>query len=214
MIDNPAAAPTLIVVVEYHPLVAKFYRMALERIGGFRVEVSEDALRVIELAECGEAGLVILDVSLRDTFWEGRPLDGIELSRMIKQRTAGRVPILLATAHAMAGESERMLAESFADGILEKPVYEANLLVSPAHVDSAHGPVLIVNSLGWRVVLHAAHAATHHATAAHHATHVFHHGALLIGGGLQLLQQVTVGCQLQLQRGHVRFFLEPREAGK
>jgi CheY-like chemotaxis protein len=132
MSATPAPSPQapLIIVVEDHPLVAKFYRMALERIGGFRVEITEDALRVMQLAEGGQAALVILDVSLRDTFWEGRPLDGMELSRMLKQRTAGRLPILLATAHAMAGERERILAESAADGCLEKPIYDAELLVS------------------------------------------------------------------------------------
>lgn len=126
--DQPNLPP-LIVVVEDHPLVAKFYRMALERTGGYRVEITEDATRVMELSDAGQAALVLLDVSLRDTFWEGQPLDGIELSRMLKRRTAGRIPVLLATAHAMAGDRERILMESGADGCLEKPIYDASLLV-------------------------------------------------------------------------------------
>lgn len=127
--DPALGHPPLIVVVEDHPLVAKFYRMALERTGGYRVEITEDALRVLALAESGEAALVVLDVSLRDTYWEGRPLDGIELSQILKQRRGTRLPILLATAHAMAGDRERILRESGADGCLEKPIYDANHLV-------------------------------------------------------------------------------------
>jgi len=120
----------LILVVEDHPLVAKFYRIALERTGGFRVEITEDAQRACSLVDSGEAALVVLDVSLRDTFWEGRPIDGIELSRMLRSRSARRLPILLATAHAMAGDRERILSESGADACLEKPIYDAGLLVS------------------------------------------------------------------------------------
>jgi two-component system cell cycle response regulator DivK len=120
----------LIVVVEDHALVAKFYRMALERIGGFRVEITEDAQRVCSLVDTGEAALILLDVSLRDTYWEGRPLNGIELSRILKQRTTRPMPILLATAHAMAGDRDRILRESGADDCLEKPIYDANMLVA------------------------------------------------------------------------------------
>lgn len=125
----PEQSRPLIVVVEDHPLVAKFYRLALERHGGFRVEITEDAARVLTLAESGAAAVFVLDVSLRDTHWEGRPIDGLELSRLLKVRTGGRAPILLATAHAMAGDQERILRESGADLCLEKPIYDAGLLV-------------------------------------------------------------------------------------
>jgi len=37
--------------------------------------------------------------------------------------------VLLATAHAMTGDRERFLRTSGADGYLEKPVYDAALLV-------------------------------------------------------------------------------------
>jgi CheY-like chemotaxis protein len=72
---------------------------------------------------------VLLDVSLRGTQWEGRPIDGIELARLLKERAPGPLPILLATAHAMTGDRERLLAESGADGYLQKPIYDAQLLV-------------------------------------------------------------------------------------
>jgi two-component system, cell cycle response regulator DivK len=126
---QPSENRPLIVVVEDHPLVAKFYNLALERTGGFRVEITEDAQRVCDLVDSGEASLLLLDVSLRETFWEGRLIDGIELSRMMKNRATRWLPILLATAHAMAGDREKILRESGADVCLEKPIYDTESLV-------------------------------------------------------------------------------------
>lgn len=130
-----------ILIVEDNALVAKFYKMALERGGGFRCVVTENVAEMLKHVTAGEVDLAILDVSLSDTEWEGRRLDGLELARILKQRAPRKLPILLATAHAMAGDRERMLAASGADGYLEKPIYEADALVATVRglLDSAAG---------------------------------------------------------------------------
>ena len=118
-----------ILIVEDHPLVAKFYRLALERAGGYSCLVTEDGDEIVAAVERGGVSLALLDVSLRATHWEGRPIDGIELARLLKQRAPGPLPILLATAHAMAGDREKLLAASGADAYLQKPIYDAQQLV-------------------------------------------------------------------------------------
>jgi two-component system, cell cycle response regulator DivK len=118
-----------ILIVEDHPLVAKFYRIALERAGGYSCLMSEDAIEILAAVEGGDIALVLLDVSLRGTQWNGRPIDGIELAQLMKSRAPGRLPIIIATAHAMAGDRERFLAASGADECLEKPIYDAQQLV-------------------------------------------------------------------------------------
>lgn len=119
-----------ILIVEDNPLVAKFFRMALELAGGFSCLVTEDLKVMLPKVEAGEVDLVILDVSLRETEWEGQPIDGLELARLLKQRAPGRLPVLLATAYAMPGDRERLLAASEADDYLQKPVYDAAELVA------------------------------------------------------------------------------------
>lgn len=121
--------PQTILIVEDHPLVAKFYQMALERAGGYSCVVTENAEEIVAAVEAGRVALVLLDVSLHGTHWKGKPLDGVELARLLKQRAPGRLPILLATAHAMAGDRERLLAASGADAYLQKPIYDAQELV-------------------------------------------------------------------------------------
>lgn len=126
MSDSPAR----ILIVEDHALVAKFYRMALERAGGFACHISEDIAEILQLARAGSVHLAIVDVSLSRTEWDGRLLDGTEVARMLKAASPRPLPVILATAHAMAGDRERLLAASGADGYLEKPVYDADALVA------------------------------------------------------------------------------------
>lgn len=121
--------PCTILIVEDHPLVAKFYRMALERAGGYTCVVTERMDEILPAVESGRVALALLDVSLRGTEWEGKLIDGVQLARLLKERAPGRLPILIATAHAMEGDRERLLATSGADGYLQKPIYDAQQLV-------------------------------------------------------------------------------------
>jgi CheY-like chemotaxis protein len=123
----------VILIVEDHALVAKFYRMALERAGDFSCLVTENVSTMMEAVSAGHVRMAIVDVSLSDAFWDGRNIDGVEVTRLLKARAAAmgqRLPVLLATAHAMAGDRDRLLAESGADDYLEKPVYDSAMLVS------------------------------------------------------------------------------------
>ena len=123
-----------VLIVEDNALVAKFYRMALERVGGFSCLVTEDVSKMLAEVEAGQIHVAVLDVSLSGTEWQGRPMDGVELARLLKERAKSvlkrPLPVLLATAHAMSGDRERLLAASGADNYLETPVYDANQLVS------------------------------------------------------------------------------------
>lgn len=119
-----------ILIVEDNALVAKFYRMALERAGGFACLVTEDVPEMVAAVEAGQIVVAVLDVSLSASEWEGRLLDGVELAQLLKKKSPRPLPILLATAHAMSGDRERLLAASGADDYLEKPVYDAQSLVN------------------------------------------------------------------------------------
>ena len=118
-----------ILIVEDNALVAKFFRMAIERAGGGECILSEDVPTILHHAASGELDLVLLDVSLTNSEWEGRAINGVELCRMVKEKSPRRLPVLLATAHAMSGDRERFLETSGADGYLEKPVYDSAILV-------------------------------------------------------------------------------------
>ncbi len=132
-----------IVVVEDDAMNAKLFHIILARKAGFEVEVTEDPGRVVDLAREGQVDLIIMDVSLSNSSWEGTPVDGLEITRRLKGDPAtSHVPIVLATAHAMKGSRERFLEESGADDYISKPIVSADELLDKIRAllpKGAHG---------------------------------------------------------------------------
>jgi len=127
--EKPPAKQRRVVIVEDNALVAKFFRMALERAGGFSCLVTEEVPSILNEVEAGEVDLILLDVSLSNAQWDGQLVNGVELCRLLKGKSPRRLPVLLVTAHAMSGDRERLMEASGADGYLQKPVYDSALLV-------------------------------------------------------------------------------------
>lgn len=119
-----------ILVVEDDPMNAKLFQLILARKAGFEVVVTEDPAYVIEEARSGRAALVIMDVSLSNSTYQGEPVDGLAITRILKKDARARaVPVILATAHAMKGSREKFLADSGADDYVSKPILSADDLI-------------------------------------------------------------------------------------
>jgi two-component system cell cycle response regulator DivK len=103
----------------------------LTRLGGHQVTITESVARVRELIQAGDVDVLVMDVSLSNTLYEGRAIDGIEFIHLIRAEEKGHaLPILLATAHAMTGDAERFMLESGADGYIAKPLIDPQGFVS------------------------------------------------------------------------------------
>lgn len=114
-----------VLVVEDDPVNALVLERVLERMGGHEVTVSDDAETVLSLCADGQVDLVVMDVSLANTSYQGERLDGVKLTRLIREEDGGASPpVLLVTAHAMRGDRERLLQDSGADGYVSKPIVD------------------------------------------------------------------------------------------
>ena len=113
-----------VLVVEDDAHNAILFRKILEKRVGCRVTVTEDPAIVLEQVRTGSVALVVLDVSLKHSTWQGQPVGGIEICQMIRASSPRHVPVLLATAHAMRGDAEQLLAESGADDYVAKPIVD------------------------------------------------------------------------------------------
>jgi len=111
-----------VLVVEDDPINAILFERLLERRGGYRVTHTESPEEVFRHAREG-IDLIVLDVSLRHAILEGRPVGGVEICRRLKADPAtAAIPVILATAHAMRGDEENLIAESGAEAYVAKPI--------------------------------------------------------------------------------------------
>ena len=121
---------TRVLVVEDDPHNALLFRKLLERRGGCSVIVTESAAEVVDHVRSGAIDLVIMDVSLANTSWEGVSINGIDLCRILKSDPSTTdIPVVLATAHAMRGDAESFVAQSGADGYVSKPILDHAVFV-------------------------------------------------------------------------------------
>ena len=109
-----------ILVVEDDAFIATIFEKILARMGQYTVTVTDDAERVLALVRERQVQLVIMDVSLSRSTYQAEAVDGIALTRLIKQAAdAGGLPVLLVTAHAMPGDAERLLAARLGSDLVD-----------------------------------------------------------------------------------------------
>jgi CheY-like chemotaxis protein len=121
---------THVVVVEDDPLTQRVIHKALTKLGGYQVTITESVEETLQLARSGAVGLVVMDIALANTRHDGRPIDGVTFTQLLKSDPATRaLPVLLATAYAGPGDAQRLLEASGADGYISKPLAEPRHLV-------------------------------------------------------------------------------------
>ncbi len=114
-----------VLIVEDDLVNARVFSKILTKRGGLDVKHTENVDEVIKIAQAKEADIILMDVSLSRSVYEGKSVDGIKITQMLKSdpQTAA-LPIILVTAHAMEGDRESFLRQSGADGYISKPVVD------------------------------------------------------------------------------------------
>lgn len=119
-----------VLIVEDDIINARVFSKILTKRGGLAVKHTENVDEVIQIAQAGEADIILMDVSLSRSVYQGKAMNGIQLTQLLKDdpQTAG-LPIILVTAHAMEGDRETFLKQSGADGYISKPVVDHQAFV-------------------------------------------------------------------------------------
>ncbi|MGD1804344.1 response regulator [Dapis sp. BLCC M126] len=114
-----------ILIVEDDQVNARVFSKILTKRGGLAVKHTEDVEEVVKIAKSKEADLILMDVSLARSVYQGKSVDGIKITQILKaDPQTDKLPIILVTAHAMSGDRENFLKESGADGYISKPVVD------------------------------------------------------------------------------------------
>lgn len=114
-----------VLIVEDDMVNARVFSKILTKRGGLNVKHTENVEEVISMAQQRQADVILMDVSLSHSMYEGKPVDGIEITKILKgDPQTANVPVILVTAHAMDGDRENFLSQSGADGYISKPVVD------------------------------------------------------------------------------------------
>ncbi|ELS05146.1 CheY-like receiver domain-containing protein [Xenococcus sp. PCC 7305] len=116
---------TTVLIVEDDPINFRVFSKILTKRGGLEVLGTENVSEVLEIAKSGNIDVILMDVSLANSIFDGKPVDGIKITQMLKSDPQTlHLPVILVTAHAMQGDRELLLKQSGADGYISKPVVD------------------------------------------------------------------------------------------
>jgi CheY-like chemotaxis protein len=116
---------TTVLIVEDDPINYRVFSKILTKRGGLQVRGTENVEEVLRIAQSGEVDAILMDVSLANSIYQGKPVDGIKITQMLKSNPqTASLPVILVTAHAMQGDRENFLKQSGADGYISKPVVD------------------------------------------------------------------------------------------
>lgn len=116
---------TTVLIVEDDPINLRVFSKILTKRGGLQVKGTEIVEEVLQYAHSGEIDAILMDVALANSIYQGKPVDGIKITQMLKaDPDTARLPVILVTAHAMEGDRENFLSQSGADGYISKPVVD------------------------------------------------------------------------------------------
>lgn len=116
---------TTVLIVEDDIINRRVFTKILTKRGGLQVKDTEDVEEVMNIVKRGEADIILMDVSLSNSVYQGQSVDGLKITQMLKaEPQTASIPIILVTAHAMSGDRESFLSESGADGYISKPVVD------------------------------------------------------------------------------------------
>ena len=116
---------SIVLIVEDDPINMKVFSKILTKRGGLEVKGTENVEEVMTIAQSGVIDVILMDISLANSYYQGKPVDGVKITQILKgdERTKD-IPIILVTAHAMQGDRENFLAESGANAYISKPVVD------------------------------------------------------------------------------------------
>ncbi|MCG5058890.1 MAG: response regulator [Limnoraphis robusta] len=120
-----------VLVVEDNEINWKVFERILTKRGGLAAKHTEDVETVMQLAQSKQADLILMDIALANSYYEGKAVDGIKITQMLKANPeTADLPIILVTAHGSDNDREYFLQKSGADGYISKPVIDYKAFVA------------------------------------------------------------------------------------
>lgn len=125
-----ASAMSKVLLVEDDPTNRLIFKRILTKLGQLEVHCTDDVEEVLQSAHSGQIDLILMDVGLPNSYHQGQPTNGLQLTQILKaDPQTSHLPVVLVTAFTMPGDREKFLKTSGADGYIGKPIVDQQAFV-------------------------------------------------------------------------------------
>lgn len=119
-----------ILILEDDPFLKEFYNLVFRKLEA-KVRIIEDGDLFYQILMKENVSVILMDINLRNTFFMGRKVDGIFLSKLVKNDPRFfTIPVVLVTAYALNKTNMNMFIESKANEYFVKPITDINLFLT------------------------------------------------------------------------------------
>ncbi len=111
-----------IIIMEDDFFIKEFYAFVFRKVG-IDADILEDGDLFFQKLGSEKYDLIVMDLSLKNTYLQGEKVDGVALSRMVKENDKLKhIPIIVVTAHMVDYHSKHLFENSLADDFVIKPI--------------------------------------------------------------------------------------------
>lgn len=119
-----------IVIIEDDPFLKEFYDFIFKKVD-WRLTLLEDGDEFIDLLDKEKIDLVVMDINLKNTSVKGQKVDGVYLSKYIKENDKySKIPVLIVSAYSLDKSNRKLFVDSQADDYFTKPITDINVFLS------------------------------------------------------------------------------------
>jgi len=119
-----------ILIFEDDPFTQQFYHFLFSKFG-YNLLLTEDGDELFNILENNNISIIIMDINLKNTFFDGEKVDGVFLTKKIKKDIKySNIPVILVTAYQKKPGDSNYIEESCADDYIVKPVTDYNELIN------------------------------------------------------------------------------------
>lgn len=119
-----------ILIIEDDIITQQFYTMFFKK-RNIECIITDNGDKIFNALANEEIGVILMDINLSNTYFNGEKIDGIKLSQLIKANNDYmNIPLVLVTASSLSSQIKKFLNDTKAEDIVTKPILDYNRFIN------------------------------------------------------------------------------------
>ena len=119
-----------ILIIEDDIITQQFYTMFFKK-RNIECIITDNGDKIFSALANENIGVILMDINLSNTYFNGEKIDGIKLSQLIKANSDFmNIPLVLVTASSLSSQIKKFLNDTKAEDIVTKPILDYNRFIN------------------------------------------------------------------------------------